>query len=109
MVEISHVEAAGIVAHRRQDKAQWEIERAGAAAHAVRIENPAIDQGAIAVEELAEGKLAGHRLFGQKGKQKIGRNALYVVEPVTLHIECSSQPIGRINQAVEYIALRFAV
>jgi hypothetical protein len=47
--------------------------------------------------------------LGQKGEQKIGRKALYVVEPVTLYIECSSQPVGGINQAVEDIALGFAI
>src|SRR5215472_1769734 len=88
-VEIGHVEAAGIVAHRRHREAQWEIERAGATAHAVRVENPTIDQDAIAVEELAEGKLAGHRLLSQEREQKIGRKPLYVVEAVTLHIECA--------------------
>src|SRR3979490_2759020 len=101
---MSHVEAAGIVPHRPQDEAQWEIDRAGPAAHAAGVEDPAIHERSVAVEKFAEGKLAGHRLLGQKGEQKIGRKPLYVVETVALYIECSSLPVGGINQAVKDVA-----
>ena len=109
MVEIGHIEAAGIVAHRRQHEAKREIERAGAAPHPTRVEHPIIDHGSIPIKVFSKSKLAGHRLACKERKEKIGREPLYVIEPIALDIERPSKPVGGVNQAVEDVVLRLGV
>src|SRR5215831_9637465 len=99
MVEVSHVEATGIVAHCGEDEAQWKIERAGSAAHPVRVEDPAIYESSVAVEKFAKSKFARHRLAVEKWEEEVCGEPLYIVEAVSLDIERPGEPVGGIDQS----------
>jgi len=109
MVEIGHVEAAGVVAHSRQDEPQREIKSTGSAAHPVRVKHPTIYESSVPVKEFTEGEFACHRLAVEEREEEIGREPLYVIEPISLDVECPSEPVGGIDQTVEDIAFRLAV
>jgi hypothetical protein len=109
MIQIGHIEAAWTVAHSVEHELCRKIECAGASLHSIGIEDPSIDQNAVAIKEFSNGEFPVHRLTVQKRQQKLGGQTFYIVDSIALDVQSPRQSVRRSNQIVEHIGKRFGV
>ena len=109
VIEVRHVEAAGVAAHRGEHESQRKIKRARSTLHAHRVEDPAVHQNPVAVKELADGEFSRHRFAVQKRPQKVGGQPLHIIDAISLHIQRAGQPVRGSDEIVEYVARRLCV
>src|SRR5580693_9016140 len=97
MVQVGHVKAARIVAHAAEQELQPKIKRARAACHSFWIEDPLIDQQAIAIEKFADRELSRHRLAVQERRQEVRGKSLHVVNTIALRVERARLPVRSLD------------
>ena len=83
VVELRHVKEARAIAHRREQvKSEREVERVTTALGSTL--DPALDTGEVAIEEFANDEFARQLARMEEVADKICRDPLDVVAPITL-------------------------